>query len=134
MWESRRDELTNELLTASGDAAARLKGIQGLHKPIDVTIVGAGMFVNDVVLPSLYHLQRIGTVGRIAITSLGRTRSTPCEITRNWPKPFPGNRSRPYRPADLADGERATHYLKALSAMAPPLVVVLPDHFTTRRS
>jgi predicted dehydrogenase len=42
-----------------------------VDNPIDVTIVGGGMITNDLILPSVYHLQRIGRVGRIRVA--GRT-------------------------------------------------------------
>jgi predicted dehydrogenase len=34
---------------------------------MDVLIAGAGMIVHDQILPSLYHLQRLGVIGQIAI-------------------------------------------------------------------
>jgi len=36
----------------------------------DVTIVGGGMITNDLLLPSIYHLQRLGVVGEINICAL----------------------------------------------------------------
>jgi hypothetical protein len=39
-------------------------------KKLDVTIVGGGMITNDLLLPSLYHLQRTGAVGPIRICAL----------------------------------------------------------------
>lgn len=38
-----------------------------MARPIDVTIVGGGMITYDQLLPSIYHLQRIGVVGGIDI-------------------------------------------------------------------
>src|SRR5437016_4551913 len=37
---------------------------------LDVTIVGGGMITNDQILPSVYHLQRLGVVGEIGICAL----------------------------------------------------------------
>ncbi|MCK5201156.1 MAG: hypothetical protein KAR21_22535, partial [Spirochaetales bacterium] len=37
---------------------------------IDVTIVGGGMITNDLLLPSIYHLQRTGIVGIINVCAL----------------------------------------------------------------
>lgn len=37
---------------------------------IDVTIIGGGMITNDLILPSIYHLQRTGAVGNIKICAL----------------------------------------------------------------
>jgi len=36
----------------------------------DVTIVGGGMITNDLLLPSIYHLQRLGMVGSVSICAL----------------------------------------------------------------
>ena len=38
--------------------------------PINVTIIGGGMITNDLILPSIYHLQRTGVVGTIDICAL----------------------------------------------------------------
>ena len=40
------------------------------NKPIDVTIVGGGMITNDLILPSIYHLQRTGVVNSINVCAL----------------------------------------------------------------
>ena len=37
--------------------------------PIDVTIIGSGMIVHDLILPSVYHLQRLGTVSGVRVVS-----------------------------------------------------------------
>ena len=34
---------------------------------LDVLIIGGGMITQDLILPSIYHLQRIGTVGNIRV-------------------------------------------------------------------
>ena len=39
-------------------------------RTVDVTIVGGGMITNDLLLPSIYHLQRRGVVGSVNICSL----------------------------------------------------------------
>ena len=48
---------------------------------LDVVIVGGGMITHDQILPSLYHLQRLGRIGAITICALN---SAPL---RRWPKP-----------------------------------------------
>ena len=40
------------------------------QSPLDVLIVGGGMITHDQILPSLYHLQRVGTVGSIRVVAL----------------------------------------------------------------
>jgi predicted dehydrogenase len=39
-------------------------------KPLDTLIIGGGMITNDQLLPSIYHLQRLGGVGEITICAL----------------------------------------------------------------
>ena len=41
-----------------------------MRKKIDVTIVGGGMITNDLLLLSIYHLQRTGVAGQISICAL----------------------------------------------------------------
>ena len=41
-----------------------------MDKKINVTIIGGGMITNDLLLPAIYHLQRIGIVGQINISAL----------------------------------------------------------------
>ncbi len=41
-----------------------------MSKPMEVTIVGGGMITNDLLLPSIYHLQRTGVVGDIHVCAL----------------------------------------------------------------
>jgi D-galacturonate reductase len=41
-----------------------------MSNKIDITIVGGGMITNDLLLPSIYHLQRTGIVGEINICAL----------------------------------------------------------------
>ena len=36
-------------------------------KPPEVLIVGGGMIVHDQILPSLYHLQRLGRIGGVTV-------------------------------------------------------------------
>ena len=41
-----------------------------MKKRIDITIVGGGMITNDLILPSIFHLQRIGVAGEIQVCAL----------------------------------------------------------------
>ena len=47
---------------------------------IDVTIVGGGMITHDLILPSVYHLQRTGIVNDINVCSLD---SPPLKFLKN---------------------------------------------------
>ncbi len=43
---------------------------QEATRTVDVTIVGGGMITNDLILPTIYHLQRTGVVNDIHICAL----------------------------------------------------------------
>ena len=50
---------------------ARQKEIDG--KAVQpITIIGGGMITHDQILPSIYHLQRLGRVGKIAVSARRR--------------------------------------------------------------
>ena len=46
-------------------------------KKLEITIIGGGMIVYDQILPSIYHLQRLGLVDTIKVvaTSTARTKA-----------------------------------------------------------
>lgn len=54
-----------------------------LLSPIDVAVIGGGMITNDLLLPSIYHLQRLGAVG--AINICGRS-SAPLKALKKNPE------------------------------------------------
>ncbi|MCM8817320.1 MAG: Gfo/Idh/MocA family oxidoreductase [Candidatus Omnitrophica bacterium] len=98
---------------------------------LDVTIVGGGMITNDLLLPSIYHLQRIGIVGDIKICALN---SAPLKYLRDNPElkqAFPGQSFTPY--PDFSQPEDKNYpelYKKVVSEMKPRQVVVvaMPDN------
>jgi predicted dehydrogenase len=97
--------------------------------PIDVVVVGAGMFTRDVILPSLYHLQRAGEVGSISVAATSTARLAPLAGDEELTEAFPGQGFAAY--PDLSSGERDPRaYLRALDALAPHqlVFVAVPDH------
>lgn len=100
-------------------------------KKIDVTIVGGGMITNDLLLPSIYHLQRTGIVGDIKICALN---STPLKNLRDNPElkqAFPGQSFTPYPDfSEPGDKNYPELYKKVLSQMKPRQIVVvaMPDN------
>ncbi len=96
---------------------------------IRVAVIGAGMIVHDQLLPSLYHLQRLGLAGQIDICS-SRSRSVAslakAPALRNA---FPGQSFRPWPALDAPDEPQPALYREMLAAL--PLrslvVVALPD-------
>jgi predicted dehydrogenase len=98
-------------------------------KRIDVTIIGAGMIVHDLILPAVYHLQRNGVVGHISIC--GTRSSSLKSLMENDEiiEAFPGQTFTPYPdPGAGADGDK-TLYKKILSALPPhqAVIIALPD-------
>ena len=99
---------------------------------LDTLIIGGGMITHDQILPSLYHLQRIGAVGSIAVCALN---SAPLRILADDPafaEAFPGQGFSAH-PA-LAEPETnffPDGYKAALRELRPRqvAVVAVPDQF-----
>ncbi len=139
MWESQRTELEQAYLSdlgstlgqkASPVAPQSVARVRALHQPISVTVVGGGMFVNNVVLPSLYHLQRIGKVDHISIIALEQHMLDSLKNNPDIAGAFPGQSFEAICPSmDLPPGQRFGYYKKVLAAMPPRqlVAVVLPD-------
>lgn len=120
-----RGGAAREALVAADEPAGEML------EPLDVLVVGGGMITNDQILPSLYHLQRIGRVGRIAICALS---SGPLKALADSPAlsaAFPGQRFEPWPALDQPpDAVFAELFREAIAALAPRqlVVVAVPDH------
>ncbi len=100
------------------------------HDRLDVAIVGGGMITNDLLLPSIYHMQREGWIGRIQVCALNsaplRALAENPEIREAFPdqtfEPFPSLEEAPQK--DFPD-----LYREVLSRLAPyqAVVVAMPD-------
>lgn len=99
-------------------------------KAIDVTIIGGGMITHDLILPSIYHLQRIGVVGRLSVCALN---TPPLKALKESPEicqAFPGQSFRPYPALTEAPGKNFPELYKQVLAAMPPrqaVVVAMPD-------
>jgi D-galacturonate reductase len=99
-------------------------------KPIDVTIIGGGMITHDQLLPSLYHLQRLGVVGEITICA--RHSAPLCKLaeSESLGRAFPGQSfsARPVLEADPNEYQPDL-FREILRAMPPRhlAVVAVPD-------
>ena len=100
--------------------------------PRDLLIIGGGMITNDLILPSVFHLQRLGRVGRISVCALNsgplRALADSAELSQAFPgqafDPLPGLDEPPDRMfPDL--------YREALGRLAPrqAVIVAVPDQF-----
>jgi len=102
-----------------------------MSKTIDVTIVGGGMFTTDVVLPSVYQLQRAGTVGDITVCALNSAVLKALKENSDIVNAFPGQDFRACPPLSEPPENRYPNIYKEVIDAMPPrqaVVIVLPDH------
>lgn len=105
--------------------------MDSIHK-IDITIVGGGMITHDLILPSVYHLQRTGIVDKINVCSLD---SAPLKLLKTSSEiidAFPGQDFTAY-PAisEPEENKFPDLYKEILGKMKPRqmVVVAMPDQF-----
>lgn len=118
------------------ESALHSKGYYTLIKQnegpgLDVLVIGSGMFTRDVILPSLFHLQRTGTVGSISLAATSTARLAPLAADSDLAEAFPNQSFIPYpnleTPAEHHDPQT---YQRALDALSPQqlVIVAVPDH------
>jgi D-galacturonate reductase len=85
-----------------------------------VLLIGGGMIAHDQILPSLYHLQRLGRIGQIEICDLDAARLDALARAPKLVRAFPGQNFVP----------RAESYQQAIARLDPHQLVCicLPDH------
>lgn len=97
----------------------------------DVLIIGGGMIVHDQILPSLYHLQRIGLIGEISICA---RHTTPLKHLQESPfirEAFPDQTFNSFPSLDTSESEYYPDlYKEAIKTLSPRqcVFVALPDH------
>jgi predicted dehydrogenase len=93
-----------------------------------VTIIGGGMITQDQILPSLYQLQRLGTIGEISIVALESAPLRKLAQDEMLQRAFPGQTFRP-QPAFEDTGKYPNLYREVVAAMPPRniAVVAVPD-------
>jgi predicted dehydrogenase len=104
------------------------------YKPLDLTIIGAGMIVHDLILPAAYHLQRLGYLKEISVCG---TRVSSLRALKNnavLKDAFPGQDFTAYPAPDSASSSNEELYKTVLSRMAPyqAVVIALPDQLHYR--
>ncbi|MEN6493251.1 MAG: Gfo/Idh/MocA family oxidoreductase [Thermoguttaceae bacterium] len=99
---------------------------------LQVVVVGGGMITHDQLLPSLYHLQRIGRVGAIKVCALNSGPLRPLAESKRFAEAFPGQ-SFEASPSlgEPADKMYPDLYKDVIAALPPGnmVVVAVPDHF-----
>ncbi len=100
------------------------------HK-LDVVIVGGGMITHDQILPTIYHLQRRGDVGRIEVCALNAAPLRELAEQLRFEEAFPGQSFVAHPPLDTPDDTMHPDLYKELIASMPPrslVIVAVPDH------
>jgi len=100
---------------------------------LEVVIVGGGMITGMQILPSLYHLQREGIVGSIAISALNGAPLKALAEDEGLKTAFPGASFTPYPDFnEVPPGEAFPEMYKDAIRSLPPqglVVVAVPDQF-----
>lgn len=98
---------------------------------LDVTIIGGGMITNDLILPSIYHLQRIGAVKNINICALNNAPLKALKENKEIQQAFPGQDFKAFPSlSEAPDRNFPDLYKEVISKMQPrqAVVVAVPDH------
>lgn len=93
------------------------------------------MITNDLLLPSIYHLQRTGIVGEINVCALNNLPLKSLKENSTLKEAFPGQDFTPYPPLDENPGNDFPElYKKVLNGMKPrqAVVVAMPDQLHYR--
>lgn len=101
-----------------------------MSNKINVTIVGGGMITNDLILPSIYHLQRTGIVGDISICALNTPPLKALKENATFHEAFQGQNFTSYPSLDENPMSNFPHlYKEVLSGMKSrqAVIVAMPD-------
>jgi D-galacturonate reductase len=93
-------------------------------------LVGGGMITADLILPSLYHLQRLGRIGEITVCALGSGPLLALEENSEIRAAFPGSTFSAQPPLDTPPGKKFEELSAQLIGGLPPRQVVfvaVPD-------
>ncbi|WP_372935420.1 Gfo/Idh/MocA family oxidoreductase, partial [Mariniphaga sediminis] len=104
--------------------------MDNLKSSIDVTIVGGGMITHDVILPSVFHLQRTGVVKDINVCALDSPPLKLLKESKEMTEAFPGQEFNAY--PSLSEPEENKYpdlYKEVIAKMKPRqmVVVAMPD-------
>src|SRR5205823_7349137 len=94
----------------------------------EILIVGGGMIVHDQILPSMYHLQRQGRVGAIAVCAGTHETVRKLSAAESIRAAFPGQSFRMY-PQSETPGRQPDLFREAIGRLPPRslVVVAVPD-------
>ena len=98
---------------------------------MDISVVGGGMIVHDQILPSLYHLQRLGHLGAITIVATG-TRRLRDLVNPRFERAFPGQSFTSFPSLDTPESERHPDLWRQVVGEMNPgslVLVATPDEY-----
>jgi D-galacturonate reductase len=98
---------------------------------LDLTIIGGGMITFDLILPSVYHLQRTGFVDNIKVCALDSPPLKALKNSEEIKEAFPDQDFESFPPVSEADEKKFPDLYKEVLAMMKPrqmVVVAMPDH------
>ena len=101
-----------------------------MNKKINLTIVGGGMITNDLILPSVYQLQRTGIVGDINVCALNNPPLKALRDNAEIKEAFPGQSFTPFPSFESDENENHPDLFKeVLGSMKPRqgVIVAMPD-------
>jgi len=99
---------------------------------VDAVIVGGGMITHDQILPSIYHLQRLGKIGSIKVCALDSPPLRALAEEKKFEEAFPGHGFEPFPSLTEPDDKMFPDLFKEVIASLAPgnlVVVAVPDHF-----
>ncbi len=97
--------------------------------PLQITILGGGMIVHDQILPTVYHMQRLGQVGDITIAATRTTRLRDL-VGERFVQAFPGQSFEAIPSLDTPDDQRFPDAWQEAVKRLPPrqmVIVATPD-------
>lgn len=99
------------------------------HKPLDLTIIGSGMIVHDLLLPAAYQLQRQGFVSDISIVDMRVAPLKKLLDSEELNTAFPGQSFTAYPAVKHGDSDNPELYKKVLAEKEPygAVIIALPD-------
>jgi len=100
--------------------------------PLDVLIVGGGMITNDLILPSVYHMQRTERVGQISVCALNSPPLAALKNSLELQSAFPGQTFDAHPPVNTPPDQMFPHLFEERLAATRPrqmVIVAVPDPF-----
>src|SRR5450759_3559630 len=99
---------------------------------IDIVIIGGGMITYDLLLPSVYHLQRTGYVNNIKVCALDTAPLKALKHSKEILEAFPDQYFEAFPPVTEPEKNKFPELYKEVIAKMKPrqiVIVAMPDQF-----